>query len=98
MPIVSITTSASELIGRSRTRISLTFKNEDVTNSVFLKQEREITPTVSSTIHDIKLLPGEAVSLLQGEDGAEAIQDRWTAISSAGTVIVSVLETEEIIR
>ena len=95
MGIVTTSTTASELIGRNTLRKSLIFKNEDTTNAVYTKTERDVPPTVSSTVHDIKLAAGEAFSLSSIEDGPEAIQDRWTVVAAAGTPIVSFYETEE---
>ena len=98
MPIVTAGVTAIELIARNRMRKSLVFKNEDATINVFIKQERAITPTVSSTDHDFKLGPAESLALLENEDGKEAIQDRWTVVAASGAPIVSLYETEDVVR
>lgn len=98
MPIVTTSTTAQELIPRNRLRKSLIFKNEDAAIQVYIKQERASTGTVSSTVHDFRLDPAESYSLLSTEDGAEAIQDRWTVIAASGTPIVSFYETEDVVR
>lgn len=95
MPSVTASTSASELVLRNRGRKSIVFQNEDATDSVFIKRERAITPTVSSTDHDFKLVPLSALALNFQNDGVEAIQDRWTMIASANTPRVAWFETSD---
>lgn len=98
MPSFTTSIAAQELISRNRMRKSWVVQNEDAVDAVFLKQERTITPTVSSTLHDHRLGPGSALALNFGTDGVEAIQDRWTVIASANTPRVSFFETEEVVR
>ncbi len=94
MPIVTTSTQAAELVGRSKVRQSLVFKNEDAALAVYIKKERNGALNVSSTVHDFKLDAGESFALVAMQDGDEAIQDRWTVIAASGTPIVSVYETE----
>lgn len=98
MPLIATSTSASELVLRNRLRKSILFQNEDATNVVYIKREREITPTVSSSNHDHRIGPGGLIALNHGVDGEEAIQDRYTVIAGAGTPNVSVFETEDVVR
>lgn len=79
-------------------RKSMVFQNEDTTDSIFIKRERDGALTVSTTDHDHRLAPGGALALNFGTDGLEAIQDRWTCVSSANTPRVSLFETEDIVR
>lgn len=94
----TISDTASELILRNRLRKSFVVQNEDSAISVFIKQERTVTPTVSTTDHDHRLGPGGSIALNFGTDGIEAIQDRWTCIAASGTPRISLFETEEIVR
>ena len=93
-----LSTTAEELLPRSRTRKSLIFQNEDTTDAIFLKRERVGTPTVSSSDHDHRLGPGGILTLNDGTDGKEPTQDRWTAVAAANTPRISFFETEDIIR
>ena len=98
MPILTTSTTGAQLIDRNRNRRSLIFKNEDAAINVYIKRERVVTPTVSSTDHDFELGPEESFSLVETEDGKETIQDRWTVVAASGSPIVSFFETEDIIR
>lgn len=90
--------TAQEIVPRNRLRMSFVIQNEDSTDAVFIKRERKITPTVSSTDHDHRIGPGGAIALNFGTDGQEAIQDRWTIIAAANTPRVSTFETESVVR
>lgn len=94
----TITTAAEEIQPRNRLRQSFVIQNEDSTDAVFIKRERAVTPTVSSTDHDHRIGPGGAIALNFGTDGQEAIQDRWTIIAAANTPRVSTFETENVVR
>lgn len=94
----TISDTASELIGRNRLRRSIIFQNEDTAINVFVKREREATPTVSATDHDHRIGPGGSLALNSDTDGKEAIQDRWTVIAASGTPRISVFETEDVVR
>ena len=72
--------------------------NEDSAISVFIKREREATPTVSATDHDHRIAAGGIITLNNGTDGPETIQDRWTIVAASGTPRVSFFETESIVR
>lgn len=96
--LVTVPNSASELIPKNTMRKSLLFLNEDATNSVYIKRERSEATTVSATDHDHRIGPGAGLGLSSMLDGKEWIQGRYTAITSAGSVVVAVLETEDIIR
>ncbi len=91
-------TGAAELVPQNSLRQSFTFQNEDTTDSIFIKKERPGNTTVSSTDHDYKLFPGGTISLNYQTDGVEAIQERWTFISSANTPRIAFVETENVKR
>ena len=95
-----ISTTAEELLPRSRLRKSWIIQNEDSAINCFIKQEREATPTVSTTVHDHRVGPGGNLALNDLTDGKEAIKDRWTIIAASGTPRISLFETEddEIVR
>lgn len=93
-----ISDTASELLPRNNYRKSLIVQNEDAAIQIYLKRERVETPSVSSTDHDHRIGPGNAVALNFGTDGVEAVQDRWTIIAASGTPRVSFFETEDIKR
>lgn len=94
----TISGTAEELLPRNRLRKSFVVQNEDSAINVFIKREREATPTVSSTDHDHRVGPGGSIALNFGTDGIEAIQDRFTIIAASGTPRVSFFETEEVVR
>ena len=98
MPSKTLSTTAEGVFLRNRLRKSWIIQNEDATINVFLKRERAETPTASSTDHDFLLAPGALLALNNDVDGAESIQDRWTAIAASGTPRVSFFETEDIVR
>lgn len=98
MPTITLSTSAALILPRNRHRKSWVIQNEDAAINVFIKQERTATPTVSSTVHDHRLGPGGALTLNFGTDGQEAIQDSWTAIAASGTPLISLFETEDVVR
>ena len=94
----TISTTAEEILPRNRLRLSWIISNEDSAINVFIKQERTETPTVSATDHDHRLAAGGLITLNNGTDGPEAIQDRWTIVAASGTPRISFFETEEIVR
>ncbi len=94
----TISTAAEEILPRNRLRKSWVIQNEDAAISMFIKQERAATPTVSSTDHDHLLRAGAAVAVSSRTDGEEAIQDRWTIIAASGTPRLSFFETESVVR
>lgn len=94
----TISTAAEEILMRNLHRKSFVIQNEDASISVFLKQERVVTPTVSATDHDHRIGPGAAIAINSDVDGKESIQDRWTIIAASGTPRVSFFETEDISR
>lgn len=98
MATKTVSTAASEVIPRNTSRKSLAIQNEDTTDSVYIKREDANTPTVSSTDHDWKILPGGSIAFNSLIDGIEAIQARYTAISSANTPRISYIESEDIRR
>lgn len=98
MATKTLSTSAELVLNRNRLRKSFVIQNEDSSITVFLKQERAATPTVSSTNHDHALAAGSSIALSHLIDGDEQIQDSWTAIAASGTPRISFFETEEIIR
>lgn len=98
MPVLTLSTTAQQLINRNRLRRSWIIQNEDSAINVFIKHERAATPTVSATDHDHRVGPGGSISLNDETDGKEAIQDRWTIIAASGTPLVSFFETEDVVR
>lgn len=93
-----LSTTAEEVLPRNRLRRSWIISNEDAAIDVFIKREREATPTVTTTNHDHLLAAGGIIALNNGTDGQEAIQDRWTAIAASGTPRISFFETEDTVR
>lgn len=94
----TISTTAEELIPRNRLRRSFIIQNEDSTINVFIKKEREATPSVTTTDHDHRVGPGGSLALNSDTDGREQIQDRWTIIAASGTPRISFFETEDVVR
>lgn len=93
-----ISTTAEIIVQRNLERKSWIMQNEDATISVFIKQERAETLSVSTTDHDHRIGPGGSMALNDGTDGKQAIQDRWAIVAASGTPRVSFFETEDIIR
>ena len=91
----NISTTAEEILSRSRLRKSWIIQNEDSTINAFIKLEREATPTVSATDHDHRIGPGGNIALNNLTDGKEAIKDRWTIVAASGTPRISFFETED---
>lgn len=98
MPTLTVGAAAVELLERSRLRKSFVVQNEDAANQIYIKRERATTPTVSAADHDHRLGPGGSIALNFGNDGVEAVQDRWTIIASAAGTVVSFFETEDQLR
>lgn len=98
MPTRTVATSASEIIPSNSSRKSLAILNEDTTDSVFIKREGNDALTVSSTDHDWRILPGAAIGFNSQVDGLQGIQARYTAISSANSPRVAIIESEDIRR
>lgn len=94
----TISTSASEVLPKNTSRISMVILNEDTTDSVFVKREVGEALTVSSTDHDFKIGPGASLGLSNLIDGTEAVQARYTAVASANTPRIGFFETENIKR
>lgn len=94
MPSRTISNVAQELIPRNATRISLGIQNEDTTDSVYIKKEGNDALTVSSTDHDWKVAPGGSIAFNSTIDGTQGIQARFTAIASANTPRISIIESE----
>lgn len=91
-------TQAETLLPGNAYRKSFAIQNEDGTDSVYIKREKNETLSVSSTDHDWKVGPGGSLSLNSLLDGTEMIQSRFTVIASANTPRISFFESEDIRR
>ncbi len=98
MSIITLSTSAAMVVPPNALRKSLVFQNEDSIINIFLKKEKGDALTVSSTVHDHRLGPGDAIGLAVDLDGNEATTERWTAIAASGTPILSFFENETLRR
>lgn len=98
MPLVALSGTAQQIVIQNYNRKSLVFQNEDTSIDIFIKKERPNGLTVSTTNHDHRLGPGDAIGLTVGQDGTEAVWQRWTAIAASGTPNLSILETEDLPR
>ena len=94
----TIANTASELLPPNGNRLSFIVQNEDTTIDVFIKKERQDALSVSTTDHDHRLGPGDAVGVSQNEDGEEVVRARWTVIAASGTPRISFFESESIRR
>lgn len=90
--------TAVEIIPANANRRSLAIQNEDTTDSVYIKREGNDGLTVSSTDHDWKILPGGSIAFNSQIDGEQGIVARYTAIASANTPRIAILESEDIRR
>jgi hypothetical protein len=98
MSSILTSTTPAELFPRNVSRKSFIIQNEDAAINVYIKRERQGTPTVSATDHDHRVGPAGLISVNTLTDGTESIQDRWTIIAESGTPRVSFFETEDIKR
>lgn len=98
MPSKLASVTGAELIPANVSRKSLIVQNEDNTDSVFIMRERAENTLISTTVHDLKVPPGGAVTLNWINDGLQQIQSRYTFIASANTPRVSFFETEDVAR
>lgn len=96
--LITTSTTPALLIPRNRSRKSVLIQNVDGSIAVFLKRERAQTPTVSASDFDYKVGPGASVAINSFLDGAEAIQDSYTAVAASGTPQVAWTETEDVVR
>jgi len=93
-----ISTTAEVIMQRNLARKSWIIQNEDTAIDVFVLKERAETLTVSTTVHDHRIGPGGILTLNDGTDGKQAIQDRWTVVAASGTPRIAFFETEDIDR
>lgn len=98
MPNIATSTAAVEIVPENASRKSVVFLNEDTTDSIFIKRERNGAPTVSSTDHDYKLTPGASLGLDIISDGEQAVKARYTCVASANTPRLAFFESEDIHR
>ncbi len=98
MPLITTSGTAQEIFPKNTSRVSFTIKNEDNTNSVYVKKERAEKNDVSNTNHDHIIGPGGSLSLNAMLDGKQTIQERWTCVAGAGTPVIAWFETEDIQR
>ena len=94
----TVPNSAVEIIPANESRRSLAIQNEDTTDSVYIKREGNDGLTVSSTDHDWKILPGGSIAFNSSIDGERAIRSRYTAIASANTPRIAIIESEDVRR
>ena len=96
--LVTATITAGILIPQNRLRKSILIQNNDGTNTVYVKRERSNSATVSASDYDFRISPGAGIAINSMVDGIEAIQDRYTVISAAGSPVIAVFETEDVVR
>lgn len=93
-----LSTTEQQVIPENMHRKSLLFINTDSAINIFLKYEEPGATTVSSSIFDVRLQPGDNFAVNTQEDGDQVVQGRWTAIAASGTPSLVVFETENIRR
>lgn len=96
--LVTTSVVASLIVTRNRNRKSIFFQNTSSVDSVYIKRERNQTPTISASDFDFLLGPNSGIAINSLIDGTEAIQDSYTVKAVANTPVISVFETEDIIR
>ena len=94
----TITNAAEEILPQNRLRKSFIIQNEDASINIFVKRERGVGLTCSTTDHDHRLGPAGNIAINSLIDGKEAVEDRWTIIAASGTPRVSFFETENVER
>lgn len=96
--ILALSTNARLILPPNRLRKSLLLINEDTAITIFVKFEKQDGLSVSSTDHDVRLLPSDNFAISVQEDGEEQVKGRITAIAASGTPNLAVFETEDIRR
>lgn len=94
--IVPLSTSAATAVPQGNLRRSLLFLNVDGAINIYLKKERPGSTSVTSSDFDVRIAPGGSFSLNTNDDGAEAVQERWTAIAASGTPNLCIFETKDL--
>lgn len=89
MPIVSVTTTATDVFFGGKNLDSLNFKNGSTTGIIYLRNKQQNQVTVTSTDYEWSLTAGQAIGVSKFIDG-DGIIGPWQAIGSA-TVTLEML-------
>ncbi len=91
MPVATIGTSRSSVVGNSPSRVSITFRN-DSTNDIYLAKEGT---GVTTSVYDYHLKAGDAVNFNLIEDG-DMVTTGWEAIASGSASKLSYVDGNQI--
>ena len=83
MPIVSVTTTATDVFFGGDNLTSLNFKNGSATGIIYIRNKQQTQAVVTSTNYEISLKTGESIGFSSFVDG-EGIIGPWSAISDTG--------------
>ena len=89
MPIVSVTTTATDVYFGGSNLASLSFKNGSSTGTIYLRNKQQTQTVVSSSSYEWSLGAGSSVGVTLFNDG-DGIIGPWAAISD-GTVTLEIL-------
>jgi hypothetical protein len=88
MPVTTVTTTSSQVVGNSEGRVSLTFRNDSASNDIYLGSTGS---GVSTTQYEYHLKAGDAVNFNLIEDG-DLPSRSWYAIASGTGSSLSYME------
>ena len=89
MPIMSITTTATDVFFGGNNLDSLTFKNGSSTGTIFLRNKQQTQTEVTSSNYEYSISAGSSIGITRVSDG-DGIIGPWRAISD-GTVTLEIL-------
>lgn len=91
MPIISITTTAADVLFGDDNLDSLNFKNGSATGNIYIRNKQLKNNTVTSSDYEWSLAAGGVLGLTKKNDG-QGISGPWQAISdTAGGLTLEVL-------
>ena len=89
MPIISVTTTATDVLFGGADLDSLSFKNGSATGTIYIRNKQQTQTVVSSSSYEWSLSAGQAIGVTLVSDG-DGIIGPWQAISD-GTVTLEIL-------
>ena len=92
MPILSITTTARDVLFGPENLDALVFKNGSAAGIIFIRNKQTKQNVVTSTDYEVSLEAGAVMSMSKSVDG-EGIIGPWEAISdTAGGVTLEIMQ------
>ena len=92
---VTLSTTGIEVVPQGNLRKSILFQNTDGAINIHLKKTRPGEAVATTSVFDVRIPPGGAFAMNINDDGAEAVQERWTAVAASGTPVLTIFETKD---